>query len=440
MLCPNAGEFSKAFPFHIVIANNDAMTIQQIGPSLRALYPDIDISDPLDQHFSIERPKKKPSLDDLRIAIKTTFILKHHTSSLAFRYQLLAEQDALLFFVGSPIMNSIQEFERFGLKLSHFAPHDALPDFLMVIEPKDLYLKDIQNLANRLQESRDTLVNINNKLLSKNAELAEARTLADQKNQQLIELNQSLKETQAQLIQSEKLASIGGLAAGIAHELNQPLGIISLQSELSLEQHKLGTHQHLSKALQQILHQVQRATTIINHLKLFGRDAMDLPKTPCHISRLIDAVLTLLREPLRLNNITLNVYCEDTLPAILCNEIQIEQVLTNLLSNAKDALEHSPDKRIEIHCQQQDQQVVISIEDTGEGIPDEVKHRVFDPFYTTKEVGKGTGLGLSICYSIIQDHQGEIQMDSTAGQGSRVTVTLPIANETSARSTSATSA
>ncbi|GAA3915511.1 ATP-binding protein [Litoribacillus peritrichatus] len=428
MLSPNPLDFAKTFPFHIVISNDQHMLIKQVGGSLHDLYPDIKAGDFLREHFDIERPKRNPTIQDIHLSIKTTFLLRHKHTSLSFRYQVLGNEDAFLFFVGSPIVNSVGEFEKYGLKLSHFSPHDVLPDFLMVIEPKELYLKDIQSLAKRLQESRDHLVESNQQLLNKNEELAEARTMADLRNQQLIELNKSLEQTQAQLIQSEKLASIGGLAAGIAHELNQPLGVISLQAELAIEKYKVNPHENHEAALQQIMKQVQRATAIIDHLKLFGRDAEDLPKTPCQVNQLIDAVLTLFREPLRLRNITLQVHYETELPPVLCNEIQIEQVLTNLLSNARDALEQTSDKRIDVACSYENGQIIISVCDNGEGIPHELKGRIFDPFYTTKDVGKGTGLGLSVCYSIIKDHHGEIRVNSEPGKGSNFAVILPSAN------------
>lgn len=424
VVCPSAQGFFYAFPFHLVV--NESLCIVQLGTSLREVCKEIGIGDLFTQHFEVERPRLSSSIANFHISEKTTYILRYKTSGILFRYQVLSDQGSLMFFVGSPVLSSAAQFGEFGLTLSNFAPHDALPDFLMVMEPKDLYLRDIKNLADSLKESRDALIKTNKILLEKNQELDQSKQTADEKNVQLAQLNKTLKETQAQLIQSEKLASIGGLAAGIAHELNQPLGVISLQAELSLVQLKDGHMQNIDQSLHQILNQVERATKIIDHLRIFGRDAWDVPKEPCDLTQLIADSLTLFREPFRLNNITLVEDLEKDVPPIKCNVIQLEQVITNLLSNAKDAVECSKEKLIVIRARRVADSVVIEVEDSGSGIPSKVQEKIFDPFYTTKEVGKGTGLGLSICYSIIKDHKGTLNVDSTIGKGARFVLTLPL--------------
>ncbi|MEK7487123.1 MAG: ATP-binding protein [Planctomycetota bacterium] len=252
-----------------------------------------------------------------------------------------------------------------------------------------------------------------------------------QMNIQLKKANEELKLTQVQLIQSAKLASLGELATGIAHELNQPLATISMNAEMMLEFIQEATQEEFFQSYQLILQQVERSSQIIRHLRVFGRESTLEKCKLQEFNLLIKNSLTLLKEQFRLRTIEIVFDLANPSPLVWCNAIQIEQVLTNLFLNARDALEKSPQKKITIRSFIQEKYGVCEVEDTGIGIAEKNQARIFDPFFTTKEVGKGTGLGLSISYGIIKNHHGFIEVQSQEGQGALFRIRLPsIVSET----------
>jgi signal transduction histidine kinase len=147
------------------------------------------------------------------------------------------------------------------------------------------------------------------------------------------------------------------------------------------------------------------------------------------INRVIRSAVLLVEDQLRLRNVDVAMQLAADEPEIVGNAIQLEQVMINLLSNARDAVEPAARKRIVLTSGVRDTSVDVTVSDTGAGIPAEIQSRIFDPFFTTKDVGKGTGLGLSISYGIIKDHGGTIVVESEAGQGTTFVVRLPVATE-----------
>ncbi|MFT4929115.1 MAG: PAS domain S-box-containing protein [Phenylobacterium sp.] len=256
-----------------------------------------------------------------------------------------------------------------------------------------------------------------------------AETKIRQSNAQLTITNNELKQTQSQLIQSAKLASVGEMATGVAHELNQPLGIIAMSADLQLIQASKGEFFEAKHSFELILKQVERATTIINHLRTFGRESNKSVHSANDINRLVEDAFIMLNEQLRLQDIEVIRTLGDNLPRVKSNLIQIEQVLTNLVVNAKDALESTEDKQLTISTFALDNKVVTTIKDNGTGISSVDLAKIFDPFFTTKEVGKGTGLGLSISYGIIEDHGGKLLVSSVQGQGTTFRIELPAITE-----------
>lgn len=244
-------------------------------------------------------------------------------------------------------------------------------------------------------------------------------------NNELIRTNDELKHTQAQLVHSAKLASLGEMAAGIAHEINQPLHIISMSAELGQAFLRREENARVDEKFHKILQQVQRANIIINHLRTFGRDARNLEHGLHDINRIIRNSFTLFRQQFHLLGIEIHEELGADIPEVSCNEIQLEQVFSNLLVNAKDALQDAERKRIVVRSRARDGRVIIEVEDSGCGITEPDKSRIFDPFFTTKEIGRGTGLGLSISYGIINDHGGEFDVESRVGHGSVFRITLP---------------
>jgi PAS domain S-box-containing protein len=250
-----------------------------------------------------------------------------------------------------------------------------------------------------------------------------------------------LRETQAQLVQSEKMASLGNLVAGIAHEINTPVGAIhSMHDTLARAVERLQTllDAQFPKALQEnrelqgILKIIsdasrvietgsERVTDIVRSLRSFARlDEAEMKRVDLHEG--IEDTLTLIHHDLK-NRIRVVKNYGD-IPPIVCYPSRLNQVFLNLLVNAKQAIRGAGE--ITVTTLQKDDRVHISFRDTGAGIPEGNLSRIFDPGFTTKGVGVGTGLGLSICYRIVQDHKGEIRVESRVGEGSTFTVILPV--------------
>ncbi len=260
---------------------------------------------------------------------------------------------------------------------------------------------------------------------------------------------EDLKSVQTQLIQSAKLASIGELAAGVAHELNQPLMIIRTTAQLMLrKKHKntLGAVKML-EGLNSIERNTKRMMNIINHLRTFSRQIKG-EFMPVDVNKILQDSFLMIGEQLSLRNIEVIRNFSSDLPKVLADANQLEQVFLNMLTNARDAIESNIEaqggaelqKKIVITTHVSDDvkdKVEILFKDTGSGIPQEALKNIFDPFYTTKEVGKGTGLGLSISYGIIQNHKGEIDMTETGPEGTTFRIKLPVAGSCLANTPSA---
>ncbi len=246
-----------------------------------------------------------------------------------------------------------------------------------------------------------------------------------------------LLEKDAQLVQASKMATLGQMSAGIAHELNQPLNVIKMGSEyieMILEKNHPEMKPELVDVARNVNAQVDRASEIINLLRDFGRRP-DFQKEHVNINAVIKDVLAIIGKQLKIHNIDIITDLDDSIPSILAQSNRIEQVFFNLLTNAGDAIhqkrnttgERHPEK-ITISTYSQPDHVVVTVSDTGIGIPDDIKDKIFEPFFTTKEVGKGMGLGLSILYGIIKEHDGEIEIHSKPGEGTSFKNMFPVAD------------
>jgi PAS domain S-box-containing protein len=235
-----------------------------------------------------------------------------------------------------------------------------------------------------------------------------------------------LVEKQAQLVQAAKLASIGELATGIAHEINNPLNNITLFVGNAIDRlDQMGTHGAIVSNLRKAEDQVRRAEAIINHLRTFGR--LSSPhREPVSINGVIQSAVSFVAEVLRVRSISVQLDLSPEDPIVPGNRIQLEQVFVNLLTNARDALENAERKTILISTRMAGTMVKVIFGDTGSGISSELLPRIFDPFFTTKPSGRGTGLGLSISYGILKEHHGEIEVDSRIGEGTTFIIGLPI--------------
>ena len=250
---------------------------------------------------------------------------------------------------------------------------------------------------------------------------------------------EQLYEAQARLVQSEKLAAIGQLVAGIAHELNNPLTSIILYSQLLNRRHHGDSK--ISEDVDNIVTQAQRASDIVQGLLDFARQRQT-ELNPLQINDVVNSTVKLLAYELRTRNFEIFLQLDDDLPLIMGDAYQLQQVFVNLLNNALQAQQKSDSKGMVVitstvgdsHYRPVDATVAdetevisIMVEDNGPGIDPAIQKHIFDPFFTTKEVGLGTGLGLSICHGIIGEHGGHIWLESVVGKGTTFYIELPVA-------------
>ena len=233
---------------------------------------------------------------------------------------------------------------------------------------------------------------------------------------------QTLQATQAQLIQSEKLSAVGEFVAGVAHELNNPLTSVIGFAELLKE---VDLHPKHRSYLHYIVKSTERCHKIVQGLLSFARQHPP-ERALLNVNDMISGVLEILAYEMRTSNIEVRREFDPSSPKILGDSHQFQQVVLNILNNARQAIETTQEKRfIRITTESSDTHVRIIIEDNGPGIPAENLTKVFDPFFTTKTVGQGTGLGLSLCYGIVREHGGTIVAHSLPGKGATFTIEVP---------------
>lgn len=246
----------------------------------------------------------------------------------------------------------------------------------------------------------------------------------------LAESDRKQAELDASLLQSSKMNALGKMAAGVAHEINNPLMLIResagwIRDLLDEEDPKtMHNHQELEETAAKIEAHVDRAKGVTHRMLGFGR-RMDPTRNEVCINALADQTVAFLESEAASRNIRILKEYDATVPTILSDPAQLQQVVLNILDNAIDAVEKDGDVTIRTHTLPGGQ-CAVSISDSGPGIAPEKLQRIFDPFFTTKKVGEGTGLGLAICYSILEKLGGHISVDSVEGQGSTFTITLPL--------------
>jgi len=216
-----------------------------------------------------------------------------------------------------------------------------------------------------------------------------------------------LRTMTEQLINQEKMASVGQMAAGVAHEINTPLGIILGYTQLMMDDFDVDSEAHTSLLVME--RQTKACRRIVADLLKFSRQA-DSAKASINLNNIIGEVLAVTEHTLNINRVDIERHFGEELPQIIGDAEKLHQVFINLFNNAQYALEEGGE--IIVTTQLDGDQIKTTVQDTGTGIPDEIKNKIFDPFFTTKDVGKGTGLGLSVTYGIIKDHGGRISIES----------------------------
>lgn len=299
------------------------------------------------------------------------------------------------------------------------------------------------------------------KLVAANCQLDHTKNTLSKSYEELEKVHQKLKETQSQLLQHSKLASIGQLAAGVAHEINNPIAFVISNTDLlrkyfsllkeAFDQAKAGFDliseetggkafefkkqweklceknnipsiiETIPEVLSESTEGLQRIAEIVSDLKSFSH-AGQSELEPADINKSLDLILKIIGSELRYKCSIRKQYGE--LPLLQCNPRQLNQVFLNILMNASQAITEKGE--IIILTEAKNDEIIVSISDTGEGISPEHLDKLFDPFFTTKPVGQGTGLGLSISYNIIKEHGGRVDVQSKIGEGTTFTVYLPL--------------
>jgi signal transduction histidine kinase len=311
--------------------------------------------------------------------------------------------------------------------------------------------------SEKLKMQWDVLRETNQELEEKSEGLQKQKLKIENKNKQLQIALKKLKEAQNQLVQSEKMASVGQLTAGIAHEINNPINFVSsnispLKRDLDdiIKLLEMCTHITYSENRETELKKIEEykmeieyniiikeIRDLLSGIEEGARRTMEIVRSLRNFSRLdegekkladtnegIESTLLMLRNQLK-NRIEVEKKFE-SLPQILCYPGKLNQVFMNILNNAGQSIEGQG--RIIISTSFKKNNILISIKDTGKGMSKKVASRIFEPFFTTKDVGKGTGLGLSISYGIIQEHNGQIKVKSDVGKGTEFIITLPVSD------------
>ena len=238
-----------------------------------------------------------------------------------------------------------------------------------------------------------------------------------------IRVEKELKLTQKQLAQSEKMASLGQLAAGVAHEINNPLTGVLFYASLLLERPDLDAD--AKEDLNYIVEDANRCKNIVKSLLVYSRST-DSNKRIIQINEIVEQSLKLIRDQKKFRNIQIRRYLSEDMMLINADTNKLNQVIINLVINAADAMHGNGKITLHTYKDKPHKKVFLEVKDTGEGIPRENLSKIFDPFFTTKEVGKSTGLGLSIVYGIIEEHGGRISVKETGTKGTTFIIEFPL--------------
>jgi two-component system NtrC family sensor kinase len=299
----------------------------------------------------------------------------------------------------------------------------------MAVAARDISRGDLSHKVevssrDEIGELADSFNRMTDHLREANAKLVDwGRTL----EKKVEERTRELREIQSHLVQSEKLASIGKLAAGIAHEINNPLGGILIYSHLILEDTPPGRPHH--ENLKKIVKETTRCKDIVKGLLDFARPK-EPEMSPTDIPEILDRCLALMERQALFQNIRIEKSYAQALPRVVADGSQLQQVFMNIILNAAESMNGQGTLGLRVAHDPGRDELTVEISDSGHGIKEEDKARLFEPFFTTKEVGKGTGLGLAISYGIVRKHQGSIEVHSKVGQGAKFTLRLPVNRRT----------
>jgi signal transduction histidine kinase len=288
-----------------------------------------------------------------------------------------------------------------------------------VIVPLILRNQNIGIYLIHTQKPQQEFSNQDMQLLSVLSNQAAAGVENWRSHHQLMKANQELKSSQAQMMQAAKLVALGELAASIVHEIKNPIQILMMHVDMALR------NKPLPNWLEMFNQQVRRLADITKRLMNFSRNVSDdFQVEPVNVNKAVEDVVAIVQHDFQNNRVSVDTKFCDNLPTILGNTNYLQQVILNLLINARDAMPKGGN--VTISTESKGFNVIVNVADSGMGIPKQVMDKIFTPFFTTKEAGKGTGLGLSICSKIIAQHHGDIKVQSEPNVGTTFSITLPV--------------
>ena len=233
-------------------------------------------------------------------------------------------------------------------------------------------------------------------------------------------IERELQKAQQALLQSEKLAAMGRLTSQIAHELNNP--IYGIMNTLELLKTEVPAESKRRRILELSLSETQRLSEMLRNMLSFSKPEEE-KRRPVKMNELVEGILLVMEKQMKESNIKVETSFDDEIPEVIASTNQMRQVMLNIIKNAKEAMPKGG--TLTVRTTKEDKHVLIHVQDTGVGIPEEIKDKIFEAFFTTKQKVKGVGLGLSVCYGIIKDHGGEIKVESEEGKGTTFTIRLP---------------
>jgi len=296
-----------------------------------------------------------------------------------------------------------------------------------VLKPWDYQsLKMMLNNAVGVYDMIKTNKNLVQQLTRKNSELAESAEQLRLELERRKEEEAIRRSFEVKMISQAKLASLGQMATGVSHEINQPLSYIKIMMQAAKKELKEGRFdlKEFAGDLDEILAQIKRIEIITRHLKIFGRKTGG-EFNPIDLPQVLNDALIPLGHRLKMAGVAIATEIEKDLPLVNGVDTELEQVFINMINNAIDAMENVAEKRLTVRFTSRNGSVVVAFEDNGFGMSEEVTSKMFEPFYTTKEVGRGTGLGLSIAYGIMNQHNGSLSCHSKPGEGTTFEMILP---------------
>jgi two-component system, NtrC family, sensor kinase len=342
----------------------------------------------------------------------------HEVASMKYRVMLVTAVEVTLIalfiilftrrFVGRPIAKLIE-----GTKAVSQMELDKPLDI-------DGNSEELDELARSFDVMRDRL----------RTALAEINQFTQNLESKVEDRTQQLKSAHQKLLQSDRLASLGQLSASVAHEINNPIaGVLNLSMLLQrmLKDDGIPPHriEEFRKYLTQVTHETARVGRIVSDLLAFSRRSKP-QRAPADLNRIMKMTLSLIQHKMKLSNVEVETQLAEDLPAVPCDQSQMQQVALNLLLNAAEATHGKSERRVVVSTSSSDGYVRLVVRDNGEGIAPENLAKIFHPFFTTKPEGKGVGLGLAVSYGIIEAHGGDIEVNSKVGEGTAFTVSLPL--------------